>query len=43
MSLKYVLTAVVLGFAGTAIAANAGQFVIIKDKNQNCRVVAKTW
>ena len=40
MSLKYVLTAaVVLGFAGTAIAADAGQFVIIKDKNQNCRVV----
>jgi hypothetical protein len=42
MSLKYVLTAaVVLGFAGTAIAADAGQFVIIKDKNQNCRVVEK--
>ena len=42
MSLKYVLTAaVVLGFAGTAIAADAGQFVIIKDKNQHCRVVEK--
>jgi hypothetical protein len=42
MSLKYVLTAaVVLGFVGTAIAADAGQFVIIKDKNQNCRVVEK--
>jgi hypothetical protein len=42
MSLKYVLTAaVVLGFAGTAIAADASQFVIIKDKNQHCRVVEK--
>ena len=42
MSLKYVLTAaVVLGFAGTAVAADASQFVIIKDKNQNCRVVEK--
>jgi hypothetical protein len=33
--------AVVLGFAGTAMAADASQFVIIKDKNQNCRVVEK--
>ena len=42
MTFKYVLTAaVVFGFAGTAIAADASQFVIIKDKNQNCRVVEK--
>jgi hypothetical protein len=42
MSLKYVLTAaVVIGFAGTAIAADASQFAIIKDKNQNCRVIEK--
>jgi hypothetical protein len=42
MSLKYVLTAaVVIGFAGTAIAADTSQFVIIKDKNQNCRVIDK--
>jgi hypothetical protein len=39
---KYALTAaIVLGFAGAALAANAGQFVIIKDKNQHCRVVEK--
>jgi hypothetical protein len=42
MSFKYILTAaVVIGFAGTAIAADASQFVIIKDKNQNCRVIEK--
>jgi hypothetical protein len=42
MSLKYVLTpAVVLGFAGTAIAADTSQFVIIKDKNQHGRVIEK--
>ena len=38
--LKFALTAaVVLGFAGAALAADASQFVIIKDKNQHCRVV----
>jgi hypothetical protein len=37
---KYALAAVlVLGFAGAASAAQGNQFVIIKDKNQNCRVV----
>ena len=42
MTFKYVLAAaVVLGFAGTAIAADASQFVIIKDKSQHCRVVEK--
>ncbi len=42
MTFKYVLAAaVVLGFAGAAVAADASQFVIIKDKNQNCRVVEK--
>jgi hypothetical protein len=42
MSLKIALTAaVVLGFAGSALAADASQFVIIKDKNQHCRVVEK--
>ena len=40
--LKFALTAaVVLGFAGAAYAADASQFVIIKDKNANCRVVEK--
>ena len=35
---KYALAAaVVLGFAGAAVAAD--QFVIIKDKNKNCRVI----
>jgi hypothetical protein len=38
--MKYVLTAaLVLGAAGAAVAADASQFVIIKDANQNCRVV----
>lgn len=42
MTLQSVLTAVfILGFAGAAFAADASQFVIIKDKNQNCRVVEK--
>jgi hypothetical protein len=42
MTLKYVLAvAVVFGFAGAAFAADASQFVIIKDKNQHCRVVDK--
>jgi hypothetical protein len=40
--LKYALaTAAVLGFVGTAIAADAGQFVIIQDANKHCRVVEK--
>jgi hypothetical protein len=40
---KYALTAaIVLGFAGAALAANASQFVIIKDKNKHCRVVEKS-
>lgn len=38
--MKYaIIAAVVLGFAGAAFAANGSQFVIIKDKNQHCRVV----
>ena len=38
--MKYALTAaIVFGFAGTAFAADGSQFVIIKDKNQHCRVV----
>ncbi|MGH6748685.1 MAG: hypothetical protein ACRECI_05145 [Methyloceanibacter sp.] len=42
MTFNYVLAAaVVFGFAGAAVAADASQFVIIKDKNQNCRVVEK--
>ncbi|MGH6864754.1 MAG: hypothetical protein ACREDO_00895 [Methyloceanibacter sp.] len=42
MTLKYALAAVlVLGFAGSAVAADASQFVIIKDKNQHCRIVEK--
>jgi hypothetical protein len=40
--IKYALTAaVVLGFAGAALAADASQFVIIKDKNQHCRILEK--
>ena len=31
--------AIVFGFAGAAFAADGRQFVIIKDKNQHCRVV----
>ena len=38
--MKYALTAaIVFGFAGIAFAADGSQFVIIKDKNQHCRVV----
>lgn len=38
--MKYALTAaLVLGFAGTAFAADSNSFVIIKDKNQQCRVI----
>jgi opacity protein-like surface antigen len=37
---KYALTAaLVLGFAGAAFAADGSQFVIIKDKNKNCRII----
>jgi hypothetical protein len=40
--MKYALTAAfVLGFAGPALAADAGQFVIIQDANKHCRVVEK--
>jgi len=40
--LKYALTAAIaLGFTGAAFAADAGQFVIIQDKNKNCRVIEK--
>ena len=42
MTLKLTLaTAFLLGFAGAALAADAGQFVIIQDANKNCRVVEK--
>jgi hypothetical protein len=42
MTFKYVLAvAVVFGFAGAAVAADASQFVIINDKSQHCRVVEK--
>lgn len=42
MTFKYVLAvAVVFGFAGAVVAADASQFVIIKDKSQHCRVVEK--
>ena len=38
--MKYVLTAaIVFGFAGVALAADGSQFVIIKDKDQHCRVI----
>lgn len=37
---KYTLAAaLVLGFAGAAFAADGSQFVIIKDKNEHCRIV----
>jgi hypothetical protein len=40
MTLKYALAAaLVVGFAAAAAAADGSQFVIIKDKNQHCRVV----
>jgi hypothetical protein len=39
---KYTLAAALaFGFAGAAIAADANQFVIIKDANQHCRVIEK--
>jgi hypothetical protein len=39
---KYtVAAALIFGFAGTAIAADAGQFVIIKDANKHCRIIEK--
>jgi hypothetical protein len=42
MTLKFALAAaLVVGFAGAAYAANASQFVIIKDANKHCRVVEK--
>jgi len=42
MPVKYALVAVLaLAFAGAAAAADASQFVIIKDANQHCRVVEK--
>ena len=37
---KYALAAaLVIGFASAAVAADGSQFVIIKDKNQHCRVI----
>jgi hypothetical protein len=42
MTLKFALAAaLVVGFAGASLAANASQFVIIKDANKHCRVVEK--
>jgi hypothetical protein len=42
MSLKFALAAaVIVGFAGAGYAADASQFVIIKDANKHCRVVEK--
>ena len=39
---KYTLAAaLIFGFAGAAIAADASQFVIIKDANQHCRIIDK--
>lgn len=38
--MKYSLVAaLVFGFAGAAHAADGSQFVIIKDKNEHCRVI----
>ena len=38
--LKYTLTAaLVLGFAGTALAIENPKFVIVQDENKNCRVI----
>lgn len=38
--MKYALAAaIVFGFAGGALAADGSQFVIIKDKNQHCRII----
>jgi hypothetical protein len=42
MSVKCAFAAaLIFGFAGAAIAADASQFIIIKDKNQHCRVIDK--
>ena len=42
MTLKFALAAaLVVGFTGAAFAAQASQFVIIKDANKHCRVVEK--
>jgi hypothetical protein len=42
MTLKFALAAaLVVGFAGASFAADASQFVIIKDANKHCRVVEK--
>ncbi len=39
---KYTLAAaLILGFAGAAIADDASQFVIIKDANKHCRIIEK--
>ena len=39
---KYTLAAaLIFGFAGAAIAADASQFVIIKDANKHCRIIDK--
>jgi len=39
---KYAFAAaLVLGFAGSALAAADNQFVIVKDANRHCRVVEK--
>jgi len=38
--MKYALAAaLVIGFAGSVLAADGSQFVIIKDKNQHCRII----
>ena len=40
--MKYAFAAaLVLGFAGSALAAADNQFVIVKDANRHCRVVEK--
>ena len=40
MTLKFALaTALVLGFAGAAVAADGSQFIIIKDKSKHCRII----
>jgi hypothetical protein len=37
---KYALAAaLVIGFASAAVAADGSQFVIMKDKNQHCRII----
>jgi hypothetical protein len=40
--MKYVFAAaLIFGFAGSAIADDANQFVIIKDANKHCRIIQK--